>query len=54
MSRLVFIYNINRITNKICKISKVVNIILKYKTYIKQTLFVVLSFGKQNLIFRFI
>lgn len=40
------VYNIDRITNKIDEISKVVNIVLWYKTYMKWTLLVVLSFDK--------
>jgi len=40
------VYNIDRILNKIDKISKVVNIVLWYKTYMKWTLLAVLSFDK--------
>ena len=42
----ILVYNIDRITNKINEISKVVNIVLWYKTYMKWTLLAVLSFDK--------
>ena len=35
LSKPIFIYNMNRISNKASQISKVVDIVLQYKTYIE-------------------
>jgi len=48
------VYNIDGIPNKAGQISKVVDMVLWYKTHSEWTLLVVSSLGKQNLILGFI
>ena len=49
----ILVYNVDRTLNKVDQISEVVNIVLQYKTHVDQTLLVVSSLSKQNLILEF-
>lgn len=49
----ILVYNVDRTLNKVDQISEVVNIVLQYKTHADQTLLVVSSLSKQNLILEF-
>jgi len=51
---LVLVYNMDRTLNEIGQISKMVNIVLQYKTHVEKTLLVVQSLSKQDLILEFI
>ena len=54
LSKSVLVYNVDSISNKVGQISKVVNIILCYKTYLEWTLLTISSLDKQDLILDFI
>jgi len=54
LSKSIPMYNVDSIPNEAEQISKVVNVILHYKTHSEQSLLAISSLGKQDLILNFI
>ena len=50
ISRSILVYNVDSFPNKAGQISKVVDVVLHYKTHSERTLFTVSSLGKQSMI----
>jgi len=50
ISRPILVYNVNGSSNEAGQISKVVDVVLHYKTHSKRMLLAVSSLGRQNMI----
>lgn len=53
ISQPISVFNVDGTTNKTSQISRAVDIVLQYKTHLKQMLLTVSSLGKQNLILEY-